>query len=393
MSNLNFNFKMPTKIISGPGTVNLINEEVKRLGGKRVMIVTGPVLKTTGMPDRVKDILAKDGIEVFIYAEIGPNPTDEMCELATEFAKANNVDLVIGLGGGSPMDVAKAVAILLNNPSPIWQYVGIPFEKPKAKLICIPTTAGSGSEVTTAAIFINAKTLWKGGIGRTPETLPDVAILDPEMTLSLPQRSTAETGMDALTHAIEAYTNLNYNPVCSAYALEAIRMISKYLRIAVLRGKDIEARNGMLVASALAGIAFSTKALSNVHAMSHPISAYYGTSHGLANAVLLPLIMEFNYLSNPQAFADVALAMGEDLKGLSLNEQACQSVVAVKKLMNDISMPFGIKGFTNISEEMMNTLADDAMKSGNVNVNPRTTTKKDVINLYRKLESLSAEIK
>lgn len=383
-----FTYHEPTRLICGTGKLQCLPEEIRQMG-RRALLISDPGLVKAGLFGKMEEIVKNAGVEFYTFTDIESNPTDKTLRKCIALGREKEIDVFVGFGGGSAMDVAKGAAIMRVNEEPFWQYANCKLPNGRAKIICVPTTAGTGSEMSTSAVFINTETTFKYGIGGTYEFMPDIAIIDPELTLELPPRITAETGMDALCHAVESYTNTFYNPLCSALAIEAVRLIAKSLRIAVLNGKNMEARTNMLLGSTMASMAFSIKKLSDVHALSHPISAHFGTSHGLSNAVLLPIVMEYNYLANPQAFADVALAMGVNTFGMTVNEAACASVRWVKQLMVDIGMPFGLKEFKNVSEEKLDILCKDALKSSNVKVNARLTSYSDAMNLYRRLESFS----
>jgi len=261
-----------------------------------------------------------------------------------------------------------------------YQGVGL-VPKPGLPTIMIPTTAGTGSEVTWTAVFTDRKAKTKGGIN-SPYLYPDLALLDPELTLTVPPEITASTGMDALCHAVESFTSVKASPMSDMVALEAIGLIAEYLPQAVADGRNIEARENMLLASLLAGLGLANAGVTAVHALSYPLGAIYGVPHGLANALLLPHVMRFNCLGNPDKFALIAEIMGEDVEGLSPREAAKVAPEAVAELMDDLRLPEGLQ-FLNIPEDSLGRLAEKALALTRVmENNPRTMTPEDAVAIY-----------
>lgn len=384
-SNMNksFKYEMPTKIIFGCGVVNQTGKEVEKLGVKKVFIVTDKGLIKAGILSSLEDSLKSRGIEYVIYDQVKPNSSSKIVTEATNIAKDENCELIIGIGGGSSMDTAKAVAVMVTNAGNIMDYAGMDKIKNKPlPNIAIPTTAGTGSEVTIWAVITDQEKNYKTGIGSFM-IIPKVAICDPELTISLPSRITAETGMDALTHAIESYVCTATQPISEALAEKSISLISKYLRIAVANGKNIEAREGMLMGSLTAALAFNETRLGIAHSWASPLGAYFPISHGLVNSILLPNVMEYNLIGNPEKFARIALLMGENIEGLNLMDAARKAVKAVKALSTDIDLPQKLKEVIDISEEDIQKLANEAFQSGNNLVNPRKPTLKDMIKICR----------
>lgn len=374
-------FKTPTEITYGPNSLKEVKNIIDKQGFKNALIVTDPGISKTGLTDEL--IKHVKHINYDIYYECKPNPTVKNCNDALEKLKAINADVVIAVGGGSSIDVAKAVALLATNGGKIESYEGIDtFENDLLPLIAIPTTAGTASEVTSFTVITDEEREYKFTIGGV-KISPKWAVVDPVLTLTLPPSVTAATGLDALVHAIESYTSKMANPITKALAREAIRKISRNLRQAVYNGDTLKYRDEMLMGSLLAGLAFNNTRLGNCHALSHPISAIYGVPHGVANAVLIPHVMEFNMMAVPELFADIALDMGENLEGLTMMEKAQKAVDAVRRLAKDVGIPETFESF-GIDEQNIKKMTEDALLSGNIKVNPRITTYDDVVELYKK---------
>lgn len=374
-------FKTPTEITYGPNSLKEVKNIIDKQGFKNALIVTDPGISKTGLTDEL--IKHVKHINYDIYNECQPNPTVKNCNDALEKLKAINADVVIAVGGGSSIDVAKAVALLATNGGKIESYEGIDtFENDLLPLIAIPTTAGTASEVTSFTVITDEEREYKFTIGGV-KISPKWAVVDPVLTLTLPPSVTAATGLDALVHAIESYTSKMANPITKALAREAIRKISRNLRQAVYNGDTLKYRDEMLMGSLLAGLAFNNTRLGNCHALSHPISAIYGVPHGIANAVLIPHVMEFNMKAVPELFADIALDMGENLEGLTMMEKAQKAVDSVRRLAKDVGIPETFESF-GIDEQNIKKMTEDALLSGNIKVNPRITTYDDVVELYKK---------
>lgn len=374
-------FKNPTQITYGLGATNQLRNIIDQQGFKNVLIITDAGILNTGLIDQLTRQL--DNINYAIYHETKPNPTVENCEDAMKILSEINADAVVAMGGGSSIDVAKAVCLLATNEGSIVGYEGIDTcENDLLPLIAIPTTAGTASEVTTFTVITDEERQYKFTVGGI-RLAPKWALVDPLVTKTLPAHITAATGLDALVHAIESYTSKMANPISKALAREAIRKISANLRQAVYSGDNIEARDNMLMGSLLAGLAFNNTRLGNCHALSHPVSAIYGVPHGVANSILIPNVMEFNAFAVPELFSDIAEDMGENLEGLTLMERAFQAVNAIKKLSKDIKIPSDFS-FYQVDESQLDRMANDALLSGNIAVNPRKTTYDDVIELYKK---------
>lgn len=374
-------FNILTSVSFGYGSLNNLNSILETNGFHNVLIVTDKGIRNAGIINQVTEKI--ENADITIYDGTLPNPTVTNCEEAYELFKEKNIDVVIGVGGGSPLDVAKAVAILATNGGSITDYEGIgKFKEELSPLVAIPTTAGTASEVTNFTVITDEDRKYKLTVGGL-NLAANWAILDPTLTLGLPPSITAATGLDALVHAIESYTSKAANDITKTLAREAIRKIGKYLRIAVYNGEDRSAREEMLMGSLLAGLAFNNTRLGNCHAMSHPISAVYGVAHGVANAVIIPYVMKYNSFAAPELFTDIANELGVNIEGLSLFESAQAAADAVRKLAIDIGLPTDFQSF-GVEEEKVKDLTVDAMLSGNILVNPRVTKAKDIEDLYIK---------
>jgi len=378
-----YRWEMPTKIIFGTGSSRQAGEQLRLLGGKKALLVTDRGVEAAGVLFGIYEGLLSAGVAYALYNGVAPNPTITNVREAVALYEAEECDCLLGVGGGSAMDTAKAAGAVMNNPDVnIRDMEGtghVP--NPIPPLVAVPTTCGTGSEVTSAAVITDSERKYKIPI-LSPLLYPRVALVDGSLLTTLPGPVVAATGMDALCHAIESYTNLNTNPICDALDLQAIGIISRWIRPAVANG-NLEAMSYMVLAATMAGMAFPNTRLTIVHSMSQPVGGHYGVPHGVANAVLLPLVMEFNLLGNAERFGDVARAMGEDTTGLTAMEAARLSVMAVKEMSRDIGIPENFKSY-GVKEESIPALVEDSMKSGNVAVNPVRVTREALAAILRR---------
>jgi len=353
-------FRIPAQLTVGAGSLETVGAEVKRLGGTRVFVVGDPNLQKSGVTDRVMGLLAAQELKTSLFTAVEPEPSVGSVEQAAAAAREFGCDALVGVGGGSAMDTAKAVAVLVRNPGPLENYLGIGLVKQRGvPSVLIPTTSGTGAEITPNALFYVPAAKEKKAVV-SPLTIPDVAIIDPLLTLTVPSAVTAATGMDALSHAVEAYTSLNASPLTDLYALEAIRLIGRHLRTAVANGSDVEARDGMARASMYAGVAIGNAGTNIVHALAYPLQGQHRITHGVANSLLLPYGMEYNALSNLDKFAAVAAALGEPLAGLSPRAAAGRSAEACRLLSLDVGIPQKM-GEVGIKAEHLAALVEGAM--------------------------------
>jgi len=374
-------FRVPPEVFYGIGAAEKVGELAKPFGRKCLM-VTDPGVSGAGLVDEIKTRLRSSEIDTEVFHEVEPNPSVETVEKALKAFKDFGGEFIVAVGGGSPMDVGKAVATLSTNGGRITDYEGVgKVEKPALPVIAIPTTAGTGSEVTINLVITDRPKKHKFPV-IDKNVAARIAIVDPVMTLSLPPGVTAATGLDALTHAIESYTCTITHPVSEVLALEGIRLMGAYLRQAVANGKNLEARDKVMTGCLMASMAYSNTRLGNVHAASTPLGGFFDVPHGIANAILLPYVMEFNVLGDPKKFAHIAEALGEDIYGLTELEAAYKAPEAIRKLSDDVEIPKTLKE-VGVKEEAIEDMAKEAMTSGNILVNPRATKIEDIISLYR----------
>lgn len=375
---------MPSTVLYGEGSLEQLGNKVKPLG-KKALIVSDKVMTDAGYVEKIKNILIEQDIGFEVYNEVNGEPTDIMIEMGLSIYKNENCDFLIGIGGGSPIDAAKAIGLMANNLGNIVDYMGLgKVKNPLPAVVAVATTSGTGSEVTQFTIIADTKNDVKMLIG-SPYIVPAIAVNDPLLTLSVPAKTTAATGIDAFTHAIEAYISKKAHPFTETMSLSAIKRISKYIRRAWANGDDIEARSEMMIASMEAGIAFSNASVTIVHGMSRPIGALFHIAHGISNAVLLPKCMEFALMGAPEKFAKVAEAMGENIEGLTTMEAAKKAVEAIKRLNDDLEIPT-ISGLGIDKEEFLavaSKMAQDAINSGSPGNTPRKVNLQQIIQIYK----------
>lgn len=371
----------PAINLIGPGCVKEIGEEIVKLGKTKALFVTDKVLNQVGVVKQVTDVLDASGIAYAIFDDVKPNPTTKNVNDGLALFQQEGCDFIISLGGGSPQDAAKAVGILAANGGNIVDYEGIGKSKNKsAPIIAINTTAGTASEVTVNYVITDEVRKIKM-VMVDPNSMATIAVNDPELMVKKPAGLTAATGMDALTHAIEAYVTKGAFPLSDALALQAIKFISNSLVAAVKDGTDIAARSEMAWGSYVAGLSFSNCGLGIVHSMAHQLGSEYDLPHGVANAILLPYIMDFNLDSNPKKFAEIAAAMGEDISAAGSDLEAAKlALEAVRKLSKAVGIPALAE--TSFNPEDVSKLADQAMRDVCTGGNPKNVTKEDMINIY-----------
>jgi len=338
-----------------------------------------------GALEHIKQALTQSKVQFAVYDGVSTEPTVEFVQEGLKAYKENLCDFLIAVGGGSPMDTAKAIAVMVTNAGSIEDYQGLgKIPKKGRPIIAIPTTAGTGSEVTLFTIITDTKRNVKMFIG-SPFLIPEVAIVDPSLALTLPQDITAATGIDALTHAIEAYVSVKAQSMSDIFCLSAIKLISHNLRQAWINGKDIEAREKTMFGALQAGIAFSNSSVALVHGMARPVGAYFHVRHGASNAALLGVVTDFSLTGNPTRYAHIAKAMEEDISGLSDLEAAQLGAKAVKRLIKDIKVP-SLREL-GVDKEKLDKLAprmaEDAIASGSPANNPRQATKEEIIEFYK----------
>jgi alcohol dehydrogenase class IV len=364
----------------GVGIINNLPEYIKEMGISKPLIVTDKGIIRAGILSKILPLLDNSAIKYIIFDNVQQNPTDINVMDGLEEYRHNKCDSVIGIGGGSPIDTAKAIRVMAERHGHIRDYcVPNVVIGNKPILIAIPTMSGTGSEVSTGSIITDTEQNRKRIIRHIPPTL---AIVDPEMTLGVPSFLTAATGVDALSHSIEAYVTKIYNPLAGAIALAGFKLVAKSLRRAVANGSDIGARRDMSMSSTMGALAFN-KGLGASHSLAHQLSTDANVHHGVANAIMLPHVMEFNLESAVQEYADIAQAMGVDISGMSVEQSARASVQAVRDLCKDVGLPDRL-GIVGVSEDIIPTMAEKAMEDHCHLKNPRTCTKEDMIALYGK---------
>ena len=377
-----FSFTGARKLVFGNGSFQQLPEQIRELQAKRPLIVLDKQLAATGMKEQVVELLKKSGMEGQIFDKVDPEPKISMADDGAKLVLKAKCDIVVGIGGGSAMDVAKAIAVLATNKGKAVDYLGLnKVPGPGLPKIMVPTTAGTGSEVTFTSVFVRPDLKKKEGMN-SPFLYPDLALLDPLLTVSLPPGPTASTGIDALCHAIESYTSINASPLSELISLEAIALIAENLRTAVHDGSNIAAREKMLLASLYAGLGLANAGVTAVHSLSYPLGGKYGIPHGLANTVLLPHVMSYNISGAQEKFVDIAEAMGEMVDGLPLREAAYLAVEAVNALVEDCGIQTNLEDL-GISEDDFEEMAKIAMTVARpLANNPRQMTLEDAVAIY-----------
>ncbi|WOE70217.1 iron-containing alcohol dehydrogenase [Hydrogenimonas thermophila] len=374
-----YGYFMPTENFMGIGCLSELGKQAKTLGGTKALLVTG---KSRRNSETIVKLLKDSGIDSVIYSDVQPNPTVKNVHDGVDLYKKENCNIIVALGGGSPIDCAKGIGLIATNGGSIKDYEGLDkSKKPMPPFIAVNTTAGTASEMTRFTIITDTDRHVKMAIVDWHVT-PNVSFNDPELMISMPAHLTAATGMDALTHAIEAYVSTIATPITDSAAIKAIELISKYLRPAVANGENIEAREKMAYAEFLAGMAFNNASLGNVHAMAHQLGGFYDLPHGVCNAILLPHVERFNMIACPERFVDIAIAMGENVNGLSTMEAADKALKAIQRLAQDVGIPSGLKEL-NVKESDLPILAENALKDACGLTNPRKANKDDIIEIFR----------
>jgi alcohol dehydrogenase len=380
-----FGFYIPTVTLMGIGAHEELGNRIKILAARRPLIVTDKGITDAGLTDKIVEIAERDGgASPVVFDETVPNPTDRNVHDGLEVFRKNDCDMILSLGGGSPHDCGKGIGIVATNGGNIRDYEGVDQSgKAMPPFIAVNTTAGTASEMTRFCIITDTSRKVKMAIVDWRVT-PDVAINDPLLMVGMPKALTAATGMDALTHAVEAYVSTSATPVTDACALQAIKLIATNLRAAVAYGEDLEARDNMAYAEYLAGMAFNNASLGHVHAMAHQLGGYYDLPHGVCNAILLPHVQRFNMIARLDRFVDIAEAMGEKVRGNELSTRAAaeRALEAIKVLSSDIGIPSGLAEL-GVKEEDLEIMAGNAQKDACGFTNPRSPSLKDVVEIYR----------
>lgn len=378
-------FIVPGQIISGSGALEMAETALKEMG-KKALIVTDQVMIELGNCRKVEDALKNQGVDYCIYSEIAGEPTDKMIEKGLKVYQEEGCDFLVALGGGSPIDSMKAIGSLAAKGGKISDYMGKVIDVPMPPMAAVPTTAGTGSEATQFTIITDTekdiKMLLKGKV-----LMPDLAVIDPQFTMTAPPGITAATGLDALCHAIEAYTSRKAQTLSDTFAVSAVKRIMKYLPVAYTSGKNEKARVEMSVAALEAGIAFNNASVTFIHGMSRPIGALFHVAHGLSNAMLLKECLTFALPGNYERFADLGRAVGVAEEADEAEEAAKKFLQAVEKLTRDLNVPT-LREYGISQEEffqVIDKMAFDAMESGSPQNTIRDVTEEDIKEIYRKL--------
>ena len=376
-------FNAVRRVVFGVGALQQLGEEIRRSHGSRVLVVTDPGIKAAGLVDKMVAALDKAELSSHVFDEVEPDPRVEVVSNSVSAAQAFKPDIVVGFGGGSALDISKVTSIMLTNTGKVEDYFGMEqVPKPGLPLVLVPTTAGTGSEVTSICVLSDTKNDVKKGIV-SEHMYARTALLDPELTVGLPRHVTAMTGMDAFVHALESYTGVRASFLTDTYNLQAIRMIAGNLRRAYANGNDIEARTQMLQASCLAGIAFSNTQNGLDHALALAIGGRFHLPHGLLTAFISPWVMEYNLMACPDKFIKIADAFGEDIAGCRCNEMeaAGLAVKAVKHLLDDLDISYRLSSY-DIPQDAIPEIAKAAMGATRlIENNARGVTEKDIIAL------------
>ncbi len=376
-------FRTTPRIVMGPGAINQIAEEVRQLNAKKVLFVTDKGVIKAGLLKPAQETLERSGIHHALFDAVEPDPRYEIVAQCVDRLREVRADLLIGFGGGSPIDIAKSAAVMATNEASIAEYFGIDMiPKPGLPTIMVPTTAGTGSEVTPIVILSDEGEKLKKGIV-SPYLFPSVALLDPQLTVRLPPDITAATGMDALIHAMEAYTSVHASGITDMLAFRAMELLYHNIRTAYANGNNMEARSSMMEGSLLAGMAFANAGVTAVHAFAYPIGAEFHIPHGIANTLMLPHVMRFNLMGDVSKFADISEAFDLSVEDIEDLRAAEMGVEAIERLAEDLRVPKHLSGF-GITEKDLPMLADGVMKVTRLLANnPRIMTLKDAEEIYR----------
>lgn len=372
-----FEYQMRTRVVYEIGAASKLIYLCKSFGTRIFLITDGFMAKNSPVFPQILEGLTQAGLQVEVYSDVKPDPTIELVDSVGEKINAFDADVLVALGGGSPMDTAKAAGLMACNEGSIGEYLQKQrtIEHDALPLICIPTTAGTGSEVTSGTVITDRQREEKIGLNH-PSMSPVIALIDPEMQMSMPPSLTAATGLDALCHAIEAYTSRQANPLSDAMALQAIRLIGRNLRRAVSNGTDLEARGQMALASLMAGISFAQAGLGLVHGIAHCLGAMYHVPHGIANAIMLPYVMEFNIMGNEERFCDIADALGVHAANMDTREAAKAAVEEIRQMQQDLEIPSLEQ--VGVQEGDIDTIVANSITYRLLPNNPRTVSEKDI---------------
>jgi len=379
-----FRLRLP-QIVFGIGSLKTIGDECRRLKAKKIFISTDKGIVKAGLLDEIVSPLKGAGMDIFVYDKVEPNPKAEIIDGGAKIYHKERCDLIIGFGGGSSMDTAKGIAIMSRNEGSILDYQSgqKQFTNAPSPFIEVPTTAGTGSEVTCSAVITNDK-LGKKFVVYDPNLIASLAIVDPKLTLNLPPKFTAETGADALSHAIEAYVCTWSNQISNMFSLKALELIANNLEKAFANGKNVEARSNMMLASTLAGMAIASSGLGILHSIVHAIGGRHDLSHGMLCGLLLPRIMEFNLVAEPSKFADIARAFGFGVCGLPEIDAGKKAIDAVKSLLKEVKIPERLREIGVSKKELQEIAMDAAEDKILLEMNPRKASVEEIIEILER---------
>lgn len=381
---MKFDFVLPSKIRYGKGIVKELGSELDKLSAKRIMVVCDKGIIKAGILDRVLEFVG-EGREIVVFDEVEANPKDYNVKKGAEMASGESVDVLLAVGGGSPIDAAKGISVLARQGGEIRDYAKKEIGEDCIPLLTVPTTAGTGSEITFSSVITDTKENFKFTI-KSPAVAAKVALVDPELTYSLPKLVTASTGIDALTHAIEGYTATCTEPIAEALGLYAVELIAKYIERAVRDGSDEEARDGMMTGSLLAGLSFSHSDVASVHCMAEALGSIYDKPHGLCNSIILPHIMAENLPFALCKYARIARAMG--IKEDDDEKAAKEGIELIKKISEEIGLPdFKSLG---IDPDKFRLLSELSEKNGSNGSNPKKMSVEDYENLFHKMNGIKS---
>jgi alcohol dehydrogenase len=382
-----FELYCPTKVKFGAGISEEVGKEIKDLGGTKVLVVTDPGVTAAGILEKVLPSLEGAGLPYAVFDEVEPNATLMKVIKASELQKKEKSDIILSVGGGSSIDTAKGVGCLATNPGPLPEYEGPEkYSIPPLPSLAVPTTAGTGSELSFGAVIFDEERNYKFSF-RSAMQIPKVAFLDPLLLQTLPPQIAAATGMDALSHCVEAYVSKWATYITDAYCKQNFYLIGRYMRRFVADASDLEAAGAMLQASSMGSMAFNTGRLGLVHAMASPLGAHFHLPHGTACAVLMPPVIRYNLLACPEKYIDIAMGLEGTVTGTRTMEKAYCAIDAIERLMQDIGMRVEFDR-EQATEEKLSVMADETLSSGMQLTNPRISTKNDVIEVYRDLFNL-----
>ena len=378
----NFEFCLPTRIKFGEGVVAEVGEEIKARGLKKPMLVTDKGIIQVGIADKIKGYIEEAGFECLLYDGIVPNPRDYDCDKGAAYALEVGADVLIAVGGGSAMDTAKSMATVMTNGKTSREWIDVELDVQSAPVICIPTTCGTGSEVTFNAVINNTETHLKGNIF-DPKCAPILALVDPGMIAGLPSSLIASTGVDALTHAVEAYVSTVATPITDAISIYAVKVIGENI-VKAANDRDPEAMEAVLMASMLAGISFGNADTAAVHCIAECFGGFYDIPHGVTNSIFLADVCEFSIPGNPKKYADVAKALGADVAGKSDEEAALAGVQIIRDLCDELKIP-KLNSFDVIDPKDFDYLAEAASNHVCNPSNPIEATKEEYLGIFKKV--------